>query len=702
MNRTFHALATLVAATTITTGCGGGGDGDDPPSIAAMPLAITADTAARIGTLVPGVGDAVLTAAQFAVDATRRFALPGTLSPVISTCPNSGLLTVTLVDRDGDGVASAGDRISVDARDCAAPILADMVAGTMHIDLSLPTGLPATSLRAAVTLATPVRVGEADTDAPRLLGSMQLDWSSTGVQTVLRVTASAADDLRVMEPGTGANPAPSTAAIRQPELTKTLQFDQARSAVSMSFRYESEALAGSVSVATPAPLQAYLNTFPEDGRVEVAGAAGSKVVLTPNFASNSHQYQYAFDSNGDGQPDANGSLFWGDSLAGYLWWDGTTILPYWSGLPYGTRPFATTDFFANASLDWTTASASAVRLQFSRLPASTTPALFFRFVDRGPSGGGYTPPVIIAATAQVHGALIIVKPITPLRHARSYTLQASGDGVNWSNNVTVQDALGNSSSDFEWGGMSFTTPDNLLAVAVAQAGLLAGPGEQVSLSGQGSTGAPRPIVSYRWSQVSGTPLRFADATAAQTTVSWGDAAPAGVEAAVVRLTVADAAGDTEWADLTVTSADLSSATHLLYFRSAAGDQVGAGAISLLANSQAQFQSSGNFGWFDATATTPGSAQWWNLYLRSADGLPLHVGAYENATWWPNFGQNGISFSVDGRSCGQTVGRFDVLEIETDFFGTVTKLAIDFEQRCGSGAPPLLGSYRVNSGVPIRR
>lgn len=81
---------------------------------------------------------------------------------------------------------------------------------------------------------------------------------------------------------------------------------------------------------------------------------------------------------------------------------------------------------------------------------------------------------------------------------------------------------------------------------------------------------------------------------------------------------------------------------------------------------------------------------------------MHVGAYENATWWANPGQNGINFTVNGRGCSQTAGRFDVLEIQTDFSGTITKLAIDFEQRCASGAPPLLGSYRMNSGVPIRR
>ena len=67
-------------------------------------------------------------------------------------------------------------------------------------------------------------------------------------------------------------------------------------------------------------------------------------------------------------------------------------------------------------------------------------------------------------------------------------------------------------------------------------------------------------------------------------------------------------------------------------------------------------------------------------------------------------QNGIDFDGHGRGCNQTVGRFDVLEIQTDSVGGgITRLAVDFEQHCETaGAPALFGSYRVNSTIPIRR
>ena len=102
---------------------------------------------------------------------------------------------------------------------------------------------------------------------------------------------------------------------------------------------------------------------------------------------------------------------------------------------------------------------------------------------------------------------------------------------------------------------------------------------------------------------------------------------------------------------------------------------------------------------------PGSAGlWWTLELATGDGSPLHAGSYENAVRAAFRGnQNGIDFSGSGRGCNATIGRFDVLEIGTDALGALTKLAVDFEQHCEiASAPPLFGSYRFNSSIPLRR
>lgn len=696
----------LLASAALGTGCGGGGGGQGGAAapVSATPLAITANNAASVAALAPAIGETVLTVAQFAVDSSRRFATRGNASPSVSACPNGGLLTVTLIDRDGDGVASAGDRISIESRDCAVPVITEVVTGTLQIDLGTPTGLPAGSLRGTVSLNDGLGFGASTTASARMLGSLQFDWSSTVEQTRLHVTASTADDLRILAGGTASGSVASTESIRGYDLTKTLKYDEARSLISMALRYESDALKGSVVVSTPDPLRAYLNTYPEAGRVEVAGAGGSKVVIKPNFTSNSDKFQYALDLNGDGTPDASGSVNWIDAAVGYLWWDGKSELNGSGTGTYATRSFSTTDFFVIPALEWTTSSASSYRLQFSRPLATTTPTLFFRFADQGSSVNDSRTNANIDATAEVHGALIIVKPVAPFRHARYYELQVSLNGTDWGNAVTVQDALGNSTSSNLWPGMSTITPGNLRAIATAQAGVLADTADRLSLSGQTSIGRPRPITSYRWSQVSGTPLRFSDAAAAQTTVAWGDTPPTGVERAVVRLTVADDSGDTDVADLIILSGNLRSSSHVLYFRSAAGDYIGQGATALFDPSIAQFQESLSSGYLRASVITPGFSEWWDLNLASSNGLPLQVGAYENAIRAAFRGnQNGIDFYGSGRGCNETSGRFDVLEIQTDSSGVITRLAVDFEQHCESAnAPALLGSYRVNSSVPIRR
>lgn len=707
MNQPTRALAALFAAGLLTTGCGGGGAGGDAivtpsaPPAWTVPLAIDANNAAQLARLGPALGEAVLTVAQFGVDSARRFALPGESASVVTTCENGGLLTITLSDRDGNGTATAGDRITVEARDCLVPVITDIVTGTMQIDLDAPAGLATGGLRAAVALGDGLRFGSSSTGDSTLLGSLRFDWESTGVRTTLRVTPSASDDLRIVEGGGGTG---RTEFVRQFDLRKTLKYDEARAETSVSYRYESQLLGGAVTVTTPAPLRAHLNTYPELGRIDVLGATGSRLVLSPNFVNNSDQYQAALDSNGDGTPESTNGIAWTEAALGYLWWDGLTDLSGATLGTYTTRPFTTNDFSASARLDWPTSSTSTVRFQFTRPPAGTTPALYFRFIDNGSLIDASQPTVDIEGIGEAHGALVIVRPATPFRHARHYTMRVSTDGSNWYDTVTIQDALGNVTGNSSWSGMTFSTPDNLIAVALGQSAPLLAASEQLLLDGRPSTGAPRPIVSYRWTQLSGTPLQFADATSAQTHVSWGPTPPTGIERAVVRLTVTDARGDTDATELTIRSADLSRSTRVLYFRSAAGDYIGRGAIELLDNSLAAFTETLSAGELRASMISPGFTNWWYLNLATSDGSPLQVGAYENAIRTPFRGsQNGLELYGNGSGCNQIFGRFDVLEIQTDATGTITRLAVDFEQHCEfAAAPPLLGSYRINSTVPIRR
>ncbi len=701
MISSIRALTALLTATAMLAACGGGSGGPDSASPAGAPLTLTASNAASVAQLAPAAGESVLSVAQFAVDSVQRFSLPGTSSPSVATCPNGGRLMVALVDRDRNGIASVGDLVSIEAQDCAVPVLTDVVTGTLQIELSaspslLPAAVSPAGLRASINFGSGLRIGATGADTATVLGSMLVDWVIGDVQSILRVTASAADDLRVVHPGAGG--AAQTESILQPNLLKNLNYDEARSIVSLFFQYQSSLLNGRITVVTPVSLGAYLNTFPDSGRLEISGASGGKIVLTPQPTGDGRQFRYAFDANGDGTPESTGNSAWSDSTEGYLWWDGVTALNGWTEGAFRTRALATGDLRVDAAFTWINSTSSSIRLQFSRPLASSTPIVLYRFVDQGSLDSDGSPKANINGNAEIRGALVIVRPATGLRHNHRYTLQASPNGLNWSGGATFVDVAGNVMSSSLW-NISATTPDGLRAMAYAQSATLIDAASRVVLSGQTSIGTPRPIVSYQWTQVSGTALNFSSTTAAQITVSWGATPPSSAETAVIRLTVADAFGDSDSMDVSIGFMNVS----VLYFRSAPGDYIGQGMTSQYDSSAATFIENHSATYFNASIWPGISGVWWFLDLATGDGSPLHTGAYENAVRAPFRGnQNGIDFTGSGRGCNQMAGRFDVLEIQTDSNGAVIRLAVDFEQHCESAsAPPLFGSYRMNSSLPIR-
>ena len=96
------------------------------------------------------------------------------------------------------------------------------------------------------------------------------------------------------------------------------------------------------------------------------------------------------------------------------------------------------------------------------------------------------------------------------------------------------------------------------------------------------------------------------------------------------------------------------------------------------------------------------ARWWTLLMEAPKGQLLQVGAYENAMRSPfnDTTHPGISLYGDGRGCNQAAGRFEVIEVKRDTNGNLLQFAADFEQRCEITGPPLYGSIRYNSDIPV--
>lgn len=708
MQLTFQTVAGLFVAVALTACGGGGGDtvgpapAPGPAPSGTAPLLLTADNGGGAAAAGAATGDAVLSVAQFAADSVRRFQRRAGTTTLSESCANGGLLSVTLTDRDGNGIASAGDRVSVMARDCSVPVLTDIATGTIEIELRDTTGLPGPALHGHVDFGAGLSFAGASATAQsetvKLAGSMLFETSSTDITSTLRALSSAADDLQVQAPRFGGVSAES---IRDFTMSKALNYADARSVLSFDFRYESEAFGGSFHVSTPEPLRAYLNTYPEQGRMLVSGAAGSLITLRPNFTLGSSSYQIELDLTGDGVTDARGQVEWSQVIPGFSWSDGVKPLQ-WTFPVFITRTYLSTSLSVDLKFAWTSATDTVFLVQFSRPLAETTADLLFRFADKGSDAANADWTLTdIAVSATRQGAVFVVKPLAGLRHGRRYDLQFSQNGSDWLNTIVVQDTLANSVS---LSPMSLSTPDTLRAVATSSTGALLSSTDRAQLSAAGSIGTTRPIVSYRWTQTSGTPLHIASPDSASTEVSWGDTVPSGAESATFRLTVADVGGDTDWTTVVVRSASLAGTANLLYMRGEAGEAIVGDKLVVHAD---------NSGTFSANEVVYGTARIsvrgidgisWYLAFASIDGAPLVAGAYENAVGVSvREHQNGIDVAGNSVGCADMVGRFDVLEIQTDAQGNLLRFAVDFEQHCqGPASPPLFGSYRLNSTIPPRR
>ena len=405
------ASAGAVAALTACGGGGGGTDGDGgaTPGPAPVPttLVITADNMANIASLSTGWAESVLWFGEMAIDFAGRFR--HSAADQSQSCPNGGVLALRLVDRDGNGRLSAGDAVVADLRECTVPIAGNVLVGTLTVEVASSVDAPR-SMRGTVSLG-PAGVNAVFGTGPSaeylgLKGSVAFEGSTSDVATTLTVKSTAADDFSVSgRDGTRS----VTERVREFDIARTLQYDEARARTRIQLRYDSEVLGGTVTVTTPQPLQAYLDTYPEQGQIVVRGSGGRALYLTPNFVTNSAYASVGLDSNGDERVDTTVLLPWSDVSAGYLWWNGRGTAP----AMYSTQSYSATAFSYTAlGYGQPVGVNDPIVVQFSRPPVNP-PALRFRLRDQGATDGYDPQRLDIEADTAFQGALLVVRPRTP-------------------------------------------------------------------------------------------------------------------------------------------------------------------------------------------------------------------------------------------------------------------------------------------------
>jgi len=94
-------------------------------------------------------------------------------------------------------------------------------------------------------------------------------------------------------------------------------------------------------------------------------------------------------------------------------------------------------------------------------------------------------------------------------------------------------------------------------------------------------------------------------------------------------------------------------------------------------------------------------EWWSLTFGGTNKAPPRIGLFTNAKRHPFSGVcPGFEIDSDHRGCNRLSGQFEILELEYNDAGTITAFAANFVQRCEEIGPPLFGSVRINSSIPI--
>ena len=143
---------------------------------------------------------------------------------------------------------------------------------------------------------------------------------------------------------------------------------------------------------------------------------------------------------------------------------------------------------------------------------------------------------------------------------------------------------------------------------------------------------------------------------------------------------------------------------ILILNSQPGDWVGGGLQQTFTAADGPFTVTNvGTGGLQVSFHTPDYSHFWYVMLGPPNSRKLATGQYEAAQTFAIHAPThpGLDVFGDGRGCNIDIGRFFLSDIAFNADGSVSRLALDFEQHC-TGAiigPALYGSVRFNKLVP---
>lgn len=661
-------LALLLA--TLLNACGGGGGGGGnvspgtPPVVVTPPapstntaLLLTATNAQAAPALALGYSATPLAVAQMVIDWSTRVS---TSTSIARICGNGGSQNATFVDSDGNSRISAGDTLSVKYANCRVKELGGVIDGTINIIFTAPQGK---QQLAGVISFVPGFGDHTETPLQEMLGSVRFDYTDSRLSRLLHIYSDTQPFIMAFSDAGLTKKETITALDVQHEL----RLDTARTATSISFHVASEALGGSLDVATRTPLSSWFDTYADAGELVLSGANNSKASLRVNAANRN-----SFDT------------LLGDTVVGFpesldvdvLWSSGNWLPNNNAHLDYyGTKPLLASDFKLlvepevsnmppNGSLSWA----------YSRPlnPLAFTDAFF---QGQNPDAG------TIEASISYNGAIVTVTPSRQLKAGSTYELR-----INQRTFAPVRDVAGN------------TLPAPRPSVKVAQsihavidtggnAPLLLGPAATLTLDAGNSSAIGSTFSGTRWRQVSGPVLTMDNPNAARVTLS--SPTPArGV--AVIALDATNAAGDTDSQQISIdVLSDLSNALVV-------SSRVGSGEFAIDSTART-----------DAAPITLYAAGTNAVQILSPTRINVFLLGIPGMTW-----QAGLAFTYGAGNTsgamgaatsgcfGTQAGTVRVLDFALAGDGKLARAAIDYDDNCNGVITQ--ASIRYRSDMPVRK
>lgn len=679
------------------------------------PQGLVKSNIARLGQdaiLAPSI---TLALAKMSVEAWPEAPQPAAASRVLS-CGNNGAGSNGTVeyffeDVDNSGTPGLGDRLTIRWSDCWMPEFTVAQTGAMVL-----TRIPPIDAGYSIAVHAAIAPGFVQLSGAAVLRRMQgslVFQAGTGATADLwNVRSSAADDFQATYPAH--DPSSKTVSISEIDFRKTLRYDQASVEVSIKSSFTSPITNGALRVETIVPLRAMIDTYPIEGRLRLEDTNNRQLLIEAVAGTRSQIAAATLKEVSEAPPGEGQELPWSSLAASTLWWGergSVSVIqrakPFEpTSLPLAPSTYAMIDLRVDSARELVVAAPQTpiqtsvmpvLRFQFSRPPVQPfAPRLRFYAQPTMAEILSGAPPSV-NAIVQVQGALVLVTPASQLQYGRSYMLAVDQQLPGAEASVEAIDQKGNRA---RIPSLQFSTRVDLEAIIIPVGESLITPAQNgVIVDGSTSRALNAPITRYQWRQVSGPLVQFATPNQSRTMVSLAGPTPANSERVAIELQVIDALGlsAVKQTELTVLGSQFP-----LVVR-ARGE---AGAWFLGGRSLVATEANG---YLSVRSLEPGREFWIWFNNNNGDSIGVRAvapagqlltnGTYEGAVWSPTAGQP--TLWVQGGLCTGTTpsGRFEVRDLVMGGDGRATRIALDFEARCGGQGPAVRGSIRLDSAVP---